>query len=117
MAAKKIELKKALEFDLPFIYNNKRINAVATIMQVHNQLCKPMIRVCLDVHQKTPDVYMYYMIDSIKNLFNYPIPQLPEDASLFKEYEDKYMINDIIKQSLIVKLFDLDINYDDWALV
>jgi hypothetical protein len=116
MATNKIGLFKTLEFDLPFIYKNDIIYAVATIMQVYNPLGKPMIRVCLDVHQKTPDVYIYYMLDSIEDLFNYPIPQLPPHDKRYQVYEEKYMINEIIKRTLIEKLFELEIEYDDWKL-
>ena len=114
--AKKIGLFKTLEFDLPFIYKNELINAVATIMQVYNERQKPMIRVCTDVHKINPDVYIYYMEDSIEDLFNYPIPQLEAHDKRYQLYEKKYMINDIIKRTLIEKLYELEIDYDDWKL-
>lgn len=100
------------DFELPFNYKNHFFNAEATIMKVHNHLNQPMIRVSLNNHPKTPDVYIFYMLD-IDSLFTYN-PELPKHHARYFEFEEKAMISGLVKRLLIDRLKLLGLRYDDW---
>ena len=108
---------KTKAFELLVDFEGKPYYAVVTFMNAPNIFNKPMIRICMDVHLKSPTVFVFYMLSDEPELYYFPIivDTTESDTTKLSYYTKKSMLLKHLSSLLPLKIKEWGITVDEWS--
>ncbi|MBG9378783.1 hypothetical protein I5907_21300 [Panacibacter sp. DH6] len=110
---------KTKVFELLVDFDGKHYHAEVMVLNASNIFNKPMLRICMDVHQTTCPVFIFYLFSDEPDLFHFPIvvDTAESDKIKLNYYTKKSMLLEHLSALLPLKIKEWGITVEEWSPV